>query len=186
VGRTGILFGDAPDDLKWGLGWTQIVFGALLVAALLFLSVFYAWRQLRLLAQLRRQPDLPSEEGRHNRNQAVRRLVSSGLLLVLAGLLTFILIYLEPRAQRYVNQIDATPAGETHQPTSYDRGLARIYGGHLIAFLLVLMAVVLLAGYDLWATRRYGLRQYRKIQDDRRLMIKRQLNRLREEGNGHH
>lgn len=184
--RTNILLGDALAGQGDGLPLAEIIFGAFLIGALLFLAVFYAWRQLCLLRRLRGAQDLPGEEQRYYRRQAIRRLVSSGLLLLLAGLLAFILVYVEPRAQQLVNQIDAAPPGEPHQPTPHDRSLAHVYGGYLIAFLLVLLAVVLLAGYDLWTTRRYGLRQYRKIQEDRRLMIQRQLTRLREEGNGQH
>jgi hypothetical protein len=51
--------------------------------------------------------------------------------------------------------------------------------------LLVLMIVVFMAALDYWATRRYGLRQHRKIIDDRRAMIEREISRLRQQRNGH-
>jgi hypothetical protein len=165
--------------------WREILFGIILVALLLFLGLFYAWRQVAALRQLR-SDELPGEERRHYRGQAVRRLVSSVLLLVLAALLTYILIELEGPARQLVERIDATPPGEIHEQTPQDRTLARLYGSVLILFLILLMAVVLLAGYDVWATRRYGLRQFRKLQTDRRAMLERQLSRLREEGNGRH
>ena len=106
------------------MGWPQIIFGAALIAALLFLALYYGWRQVVALRRLRLRPELPDEERRYQRRQAVGRLVNSVLLLVLAAL-------------------------------------------------------------DLLAIRRWGLRQFRKLQADRRAMIERQAARLREGRNGH-
>ena len=67
------------------MGWPQTVFGVVLVATLLFLAVFYGRRQVRLLRRLRAFPDLPEEEAIYERRQAWRRLVCSGLMLLLAA-----------------------------------------------------------------------------------------------------
>ena len=40
------------------------------------------------------------------------------------------------------------------------------------------------AFYDMMAIHRFGRRHFRKIQDDRRAMIARQVERLRQERNG--
>jgi hypothetical protein len=48
-----------------------------------------------------------------------------------------------------------------------------------------LMAVLMLAAADFLATRRFGRRAHQKILDDRRMMLERQMARLRQEGNGH-
>jgi hypothetical protein len=53
-----------------------------------------------------------------------------------------------------------------------------------VALLVVLLAVVVLAALDLLAIRRWGLRQFRKLQADRRAMIERQASRLRQGRNG--
>ena len=162
------------------MGWTQGIFGALLVAVLLFVSVFYAWRQARALAGLRRRPDLPADESEHQRRQAWRRLVGSGLLLLLAGLLAGALVYLEAPAQRLAD-LDVP---DTSAYTPEQRAFLRLYGGWWITLLLVLLAVILLAGLDLWATYRWGVRQHRKLQADRRAMVERQVARLREGRDG--
>jgi hypothetical protein len=168
------------------VSWPQIVFGTLLVAVLLFLSLFYAWRQVRALRALRQAPELPPEEARYERTKAWRRLVSCGLTLALAALLAGLLTFLEDRAQELADRREAVAAGEEPPPlTPEERALARRWLWGWIVLLLVLLAVVLLAAVDLWATRRFGLRQYRKIQADRRAMIERQVSRLRGQRNGY-
>jgi hypothetical protein len=159
--------------------WPQIVSGALLVVALLSVACYYGFRQVRELRGLWRAPQLPDEEARYRRRRAWRRLVGSGLMLLLAGLLTGALVYLEAPIQRLVDRDVPAPA------TPGEVTFLRFYGGYWIVIMLVLMAVVFLAAFDLWATRRWGLRQHRQIQADRRAMIERQVSRLRQERNGH-
>jgi hypothetical protein len=164
----------------------QTVFGVLLVAALLVLSLFYGWRQVRALRGLRRAPGLPDEEARYERHRGWRRLVSCALMLLLAGLLAGALAYLEGQAQRYADMQDAVAAGAPpREPTDDETRFLLLYGRYWIGLLLVLLAVVLLAALDLWATRRYGLQQHRKLAADRRAMIQRQVERMRGERNGH-
>jgi hypothetical protein len=132
---------------------------------------------VRELRGLRRAAELPDDEARYRRRRAWRRLAGSGLMLLLAGLLTGALVYLEPPAQdKVVRDVAATP-GELE--------FWGLYARYWIVILLVLMAVIFLAAFDLWATRRWGLRQHRQIQADRRAMIERQVSRLRQERNGH-
>ncbi|HZY91006.1 MAG TPA: hypothetical protein VFE78_39655 [Gemmataceae bacterium] len=169
------------------MGWPQIIFGAVLVAALLFLALYYGWRQVVVLRRLRRNPDVPcGDERRYQHRQAVGRLVNSVLLLVLAALLTGIMAYLETPTQQLVRQHDEAVAGGQAPPelTPEQRRLVRVWGGLWVALLVVLLAVVMLAALDLWAIRRWGLRQYRKLQADRRAMIERQAARLRHGRNG--
>ena len=168
------------------MGWPQIIFGAALIAALLFLSLYYGWRQVVALRRLRQSPDLPAEERRYQHRQAVGRLVNSVLLLVLAALLTGVMVYLENPTQQLVNQGAAAIAKGEKPPerTPEQRQLVLVWGGWWVAFLVVLLAVVLLAALDLWAIRSYALRQYRKLQADRRAMIERQAARLRQGRNG--
>jgi hypothetical protein len=166
------------------VGLPEIVFGSLLIAVLLALAPFYAWRQLRALRQLRRAPDLPAAEADHLRRQVRRRLAGCALMLVLAGLLGGALVYLEEPAQRRADESDARGDAPPPPLTPEDRHFLRLYGWYWIATLLVLLALVLLAAFDLWATRRYAWREHRKIQDDRRAMIERQVQRLRQSRNG--
>src|SRR5262249_29647064 len=70
-------------------------------------------------------------------------------------------------------------------PGDEDKLFIFFYTGYWIAALLVLLGVVGLAFWDLVAIRRYGRRQFQKLQADRRAMIERQAARLRGQRNGH-
>lgn len=164
------------------MGWPQIVIGSLLVVLLGGLAIYYAWRQRRLLIELR-SSDQPVEEQRFFRRQAYRRLINSALLLILAGMLLGALVFLEDPAQRLAKVRDAQPANTPLTPE--ERDFAWFYSWYWIVFLLILLVVVLLAALDFWATRRFGLAQHRKINQERKQMLESQLNRLREERNGH-
>ena len=155
--------------------WTQIVFGSCLVAVLLSLAGYYAWRQLRQLRQTAGSGEAGSEEGIYLRRQAWRRLVCSGLMVVLALLLVGALLFLEAPAQALADR----GADAAEQPG--ERAFVNLYSSYWLAFLLVLMALVVLAGVDFWAIRRYGLRQLRRLHADRRAMIARQWALLRQQ-----
>jgi len=164
-------------------GW-HIGFGVVLAAGLLFLGVFYFRRQLRALHRLKTGPTLPDEETRYWRRQAWWRLVGSGLLVVLAVLLPLALIFLEPTAHDIAEYSKAMrDAGEEPIFSPAQRLFVKVYSGFWIAYLLILLVVLMLAAVDLWTTRRYGLRQHRRLQADRRAMIERQVNRMRQERN---
>ena len=53
-----------------------------------------------------------------------------------------------------------------------------------IIFVMVLLGIIILAAFDILAIRRYGLRQYRQIQADRREMIQEEVARIRGQRNG--
>ncbi len=166
----------------------QNLFGAALVAALAGLAGYYAWRQVAALRRLRAAGDTPDSERRFVLRQIVRRLVGSGLLAVLAVMLGGALLYLEPPARDLIDQIDAhehLAAGEKPELTPEQKEFRRRYTLYWIALLLVLLAVVGVVAVDMFATRWYGFREFRKIQADRRAMIERQVARLRQERNGH-
>lgn len=166
------------------MSWHQIVFGVALVVVLLVLAVFYAWRQILLL---RRVPNSGSDESRFQRSLAVRRLVNSGLMVVLALLLAGALVFLEQPAQDLADQQDARElAGKDTKLAGAEKEFARAYSIYWIAFLLVFLAVVVLAGADLVAIRRYAVEQFRKLREDRRAMIERETARLREERSNRH
>jgi hypothetical protein len=167
------------------VGWKVIISGGLVVASLLGVAGFYTWRQVVLLRRLGQRPDLGSEEHSFLRRQAWRRLINSGLMLILAGLFAFALVYLEGPVQQVADEREAMPAENTPPLTPQQAHLVNLWLGLYIAILLVLLAVLFFAAVDLWSTRRYARKAYRKLQDDRRAMIERQVIRLRQERNGH-
>jgi hypothetical protein len=159
--------------------WPQTIFGAVLVALLLGVAGWYGWRQVRTL---RRGGDLQGDEQRFQRGLAHRRLAGSLLMLVLAGILTGVLVYLEGPTQRLADERDAlNRIGDTTPMTPEQKALARAYGLWWIAFLLILLALVGLALIDVVVIRRFARQQRDKLRRDRRAMIERQVARLRQE-----
>jgi H+/gluconate symporter-like permease len=153
---------------------TQIVFGSSLVAVLLGLAFYYARQQLQVLRKTAGSAEAHSSEGVYLRRQAWRRLACSALMVLLAVLLAGALIFLEEPAQRLAEQ--GAEAAEAPEHRAFVNFLAYYW----IVFLLLLLALVVLAGIDFWAVRRFGLRELKRIQDDRRAMIARQSALLRQ------
>lgn len=160
----------------------MIVFGSLLVLLLVVVAVGFGWRQLRTLRQTAESTD---DEARFQRRLAYLRLCSSLLLLVMAGLLAGMLLYVEDATMRLADERhEQKLRGELPPLQGEERELVRISLALWIAFLLALLLVMLLALIDVWAIRRYARQQYGKIRDDRRAMIQRQAARMRRDRDG--
>jgi hypothetical protein len=150
---------------------------------LLGVAFVFGWQQYVALRGLRNRPELPLAERRQQRGQAYRRLLTCGLLALLALLLAGAQLFLEERVDNLIDEqrAQAQEQGGEQPFTPEQRNFARFYGVYWIGCLVVLMAVVGLAGIDLWETRRRGLRERRKLLDDQRVMLRRQITRLRQE-----
>jgi flagellar biosynthesis/type III secretory pathway M-ring protein FliF/YscJ len=163
----------------------QVICFALAIVVLLGLSFGFGWRQLVALRRLREVPELPADESRRQRRQAHRRLVGCGLMALLALLLAGAQLFLEEPTDLWIAEHDARAAeGQPVEPTPQQRAFFRLYGVYWIVLLLVLLALVAVAGVDLLETRRQGLRERRKLLDDRRVMLQRQMTRWRREHDG--
>ncbi len=164
----------------------QTVATALLIAVLLGLAGYYAWRQVRTLRALRDETMLPPEDWRYARNQAWRRLVCSALMVAFAAMLAGTFFGIESAMQELVNLGDAASARGEKPPLSPEQQrLVNIWAVYWSAALLILLGMLGIALYDLIAIRRFGQRHFRQLQADRRAMIERQAARLREGRNGH-
>lgn len=159
----------------------------LIAVALVVLAVYFGRHQVRTLRSLKSEENLPREDRRYLRSQASLRLVSCGLLVVLAGLIAgAYLLGLEGRTDELIRAREAANAqGKQPPATPEQRRFINQYTGYWMVTSLVLLAVVCLAVVDLWGIRRFGLRHYRKIQADRRAMIERQVAIFRSQRNGH-
>jgi len=157
-----------------------------LVASILVLVVFvaagfFAWQQVRLLVGLRQSTSLSPEDYRYLRNQGWRRLFGCALLVTVGVLMTWF----------YVGGMDAHidalgEAKEAHAKggpplTAEQEKSAQFSLRYVLAVLVLLMVLMFVAAWDVWAIRRFGARHYRRIQDDRRAMLQRQLAQLRRE-----
>jgi hypothetical protein len=159
---------------------TEIGFGALLVATLVGMAAFFVWRQWRGLRTLTSVDRLSSEDRRYSRIQVWRRTACSLLMLVLAALLAIWLFYYGWSVSDLMAKGKAV--------TELEPGQRRLLGESLTLvnlMLVVLLGIIILAGWDLLAIRRYGRRHLRQIQADRRAMIEDQVTRVRSQRNGH-
>jgi hypothetical protein len=165
---------------------TQIAFTSLLIAVLLCLAGFSTWRQWQTLQTLKAQTDLSAEDRLFVRRQVRRRLWCAGLMIVLAALLTLSFV-LEPLANQLVAQGEAAHkrSGEPQPLDPEQQRFFHLWSSFWIVTLLVLLGIIVLAGLDLIAIRRYGQRHLRQIQADRRAMIEEQIARVRSQRNGH-
>lgn len=159
--------------------------GFLLVALLVVLGAFFGFRELRALNRLRTFEHVPEEEGRYIRRKAFRRIAASVLMWVAACLLAgsfWISPGVEERAEKL--RVEKEENNQT-APSPEDRQVFHLYTLYWIGFLLVVLALLILAWFDLMATRQFGISQHRKIQDDRRAMIEEELLKLKYDRNGH-
>jgi hypothetical protein len=163
----------------------QILFTSVLIVVLLGLAGFSAWRQWLTVRSLEGEDTLSAEDRLFVRRQVRRRLTCAGLMVVLAGLLALSFV-LEGPANLLVEQGEAARArGEWRPLDPEQQRFFHLWGGFWIVALLVLLGIIVLAGLDLFAIRRYGQRHMRQIQADRRAMINEQIARVRSQRNGH-
>jgi hypothetical protein len=164
---------------------TQIVFGAVIVAILVGMASFFAWRQIHALRSLPGTVDISPDDRRYVVHQAWRRLTCSILMVVLAVLIASS-FFLEGPANVLVEQGQAAKQqGIAPQLDPAQRQFLDLYRNFWLIVLLILFAIIMLAAWDYFAIRLYGQRHYRQIQDDRRAMIENELARLRSQRNGH-
>ena len=167
----------------------QIAYGVPLILLLLGMAVFVSWRQWRVVRRLRSQDGgMDREERVYLHQQTVCRLIGSVLMVVLAGLLAGHFAFERP-INDLVARGEATRAqGAAPSMTPEEKQLFSSYRNYWLITGLVLLALIVVAAFDYFAIRRYALRSYRRIQEERRTMIADELSRLRterRERNGH-
>src|SRR5262245_31484145 len=171
--------------LEASVGTGQIVFGILIIIVTAAVGGYYVFRQWQTLRRLRGDRLLPDEERIFQRNQAWRRLAGAVLLLLIAGLFVGV-FYFEGTASQLVQQGEEARKNNEHlHPDSTQLDFLRLYDSYVIVLLLLLLGLIAIAGYEMFAIRRYSVRHLRRIQDERRAMIARETARLRQERNGH-
>jgi hypothetical protein len=150
---------------------------AALAAVLVGIAIYFGVRQRHTLTLLRHDTQMSLEQRRYLHQQAVRRLVNSVFLIVLAGFLVG-WIFLEAHLK------DLQPAEPVDAPPESAKQSLRLLTGYWIVILLVLLCVMLIAVLDLVATARYGARQRRQLLDDRRAALEEEVERLRRDRHG--
>jgi hypothetical protein len=166
---------------------TELTFAAVIFCAMLGLAFYFGRQQMQTLRRLRAPNDLPAEDVVDLRRQARFRVVGCVLLVVLGAQVGGAYVFgLEASVRQLGEQMDALRRehGEVNLDADQQR-LRSFYGIYWIAALIVLLLIVLLAAYDIWAIRRYGRRHRQKIDAERRAMLEGQVARFRSQRNGH-
>jgi hypothetical protein len=156
----------------------ELTFVIALAGLLVGIAVYFALRQTQTLRQLRHDPELSIEDRRYLYRQVVRRLVGSALLLVLAAFLIGCVFLLEPGLE---SLRPANPDAEVPQSA---KDSLRPWALYVIGGLLVLLMLMILAVYDLFATARFGARHHRQLEDDRRAVLQAEVERFRRDRHG--
>jgi hypothetical protein len=143
---------------------TELISASIIVLILWGVAAYYAWRQVQVFKRLR-QGDSSVDDRQYYGAQGVRRLVSSALMATMGAVL----------AASYWS-------GAVGQHSAKNNALTILVW---IFFSILFLAVIVIAFLDVRATRRYGIRQYRQLQADRREMIEREVARMRSERDGH-
>jgi hypothetical protein len=163
----------------------QIVFGSLLVVVLLAMAGIFTWRQIQSLRNLRTATNVSPDEELYTRRQARRRLICSALMVVLAGLLAGSFA-LEGSFDALVAAGQASKErGETPVMSPAQEAFWIQYRAYWLIILLTLLAIIIMAGIDFMAIRRFGRQQYEQLKAARRAMIEGEIIRLRSQRNGH-
>lgn len=160
--------------------WHQIVFGAALVVVLLGSAAVFGYLQLRALARLRDDPDMPDDERSFERWRALRRLAGCALLAFMGVVLTVQLVYTEAPAEEMAQKRGQFPPDEKPEPTDEEKEFIREWGWNWVAFMLALLVLVVLTAIDLFANWGRAVQLMRRLREERRAMIEEETARIRE------
>jgi len=163
---------------------SEFVWAVIIVTGVIGLAGYFAWQQRRALRRLKEMESLHPEDRRYQRVHAGRVLICCVLMIAVAGMVGgWYAFGLDAEARQLSKQ--AGDQEETqHLDPSQQRSLTFITFYWIVAILLVL-GMIYVALMDIWAVRRFGLRQTRQLQADRRAMLERQIALMRTERNGH-
>jgi hypothetical protein len=154
----------------------------LLVLVTLGVAGYFAWQQRRTLRELPQRSDLAPEDRTYYHRQAWRRLLGCGLLLIVAVMLSsWYLLGIDAKFDELRDVLQAQRAGGDLGLRPDQEQAKRFFAYYWIVVLLLLLAIVTLAGIDMNAIRRFAARHARRIRDDRRAMLERELSSLRRE-----
>lgn len=160
----------------------ELAFGAVLVVLLVGLAGYFSWQQRATLRELRARPEMPADDRRFLRRQVLRRLFCSALMVLLAGMLVGWSFYDETFRDLFREGRAAPAQGELAER---QKAFGQWMGAYWSAALGVLFLIVAVAAADALATGRYGLRQRRRLRDERQqTLMELEAARRRHRGNG--
>jgi hypothetical protein len=153
----------------------HIVAGIVITAALLA-ALLLGWRQAKQWQWLRANDIALSAEDRSYHTWSIRRRFLGCLLLLslaamIYGLYAFNISSGLEALMNEGDQVRGTGINLTDEQREFVYSSMRYVG----AMMIVLLALFVVAAWDIHAIRRYGQRHRQRIRDDRRAMLERQL-----------
>ncbi len=161
-----------------------MVVGLILAAGLVVLGVGTAARQRRTARRLRDDRFLPSDERAYLRGQVRRRLAISAVVVLLGGVIGAVYLSglqaratdIAERRDRAAAEVEAgRPPDPPPPPSEDDVRLFKVWTACWIGILGLLLVTGCLAVFDLWATRKYWMAQYRILKSEHEAKLRRDL-----------
>lgn len=151
--------------------------GLLLATALILVGVATALRQRKNLRAIADEPLLPEADRVYRRGQARRRVVTSGLLVLVGVLIAnYYLSGMDARMDAIPLREKQEPAnGEPDPQAESDKQFARVVGFYWIGVMGLVFVAVCLAVVDFWATRKYWMARYKELKVDHETKLQRDL-----------
>jgi hypothetical protein len=143
---------------------------AVLLAGIAVVSGRY---QLKNLRRLRGGEAIASDDRAYLMGQCRRRIVNSGLLLILAGMLAG--DYFGGGLEELGRIATLKQLDPPREPTEEDKNFVRTVAIYWIVFLIILFAVVVVAVADYSATSLYARQQLRRIRVEQSDLLERDL-----------
>jgi hypothetical protein len=154
------------------------VFAGLILATIpVLIGLGAGYRQVAALKRVRTEPYMAAGDRTYYRRQAVRRLVMSGFLLVMGGMIfTYYLSGMDARLDDIPERkkCEPEPAPDEAQDRS-DRAFTRLAMLYWIAIMLILGVVVGITVFDVWATRSFWMARYKEMKADHETKLQRDL-----------
>jgi hypothetical protein len=143
------------------------------------MAIVFARREAKRWQWLKTQEQMPTEDRIYYRRQVVRRFVGCGITIVLAGMLVGLLLFGVTDGLDELNVLGDEAKKRGAELTPEQKDFVRFSLNYVIVLVLVVFAWLVVAFLDLHAIRRFGMRHRKRIRDDRRAMLMRQLPLLR-------
>jgi flagellar biosynthesis protein FlhB len=151
----------------------------ILVVITFGIAIFFGRQQLQTLSWLRSRPELSDSDRQYFRRQSWRRLLGCVLLIAIGLLIAaFFVSGLDEWTTRMGEIIDEKGVEVARLDPEVQR-MKNVFRWYIIVLMLLLLALVIVAGLDYWAIRKYGMRHLEQIKSDRRAMIEQELAELR-------
>jgi len=139
-------------------------------------AVALGYRQLKVRQWLKaHEVSLSTEDIAYHRWSITRRLIGCVLLLILGAMIAGIYLFDIASGLEELMALGDKVKGTGLKLSPEQESFLYFSLRYVACLLLVLMLIFFLAGWDILAIRRFGIRHRQRIRDDRRAMLERQL-----------